>query len=80
MEDKKKNKNELILESQELADKLGEKKKVIETALDDLDAKAAKGGVSKEHLSGMAIIEALFTEYEEIELEQTKVNEKIKKG
>jgi len=75
----KKNKNELIVESQELADKLIEKKKVIETALDDLDAKADKEGVSIEHLSGMSIIEELFTEYDIIELEQAKVFEKIKK-
>lgn len=80
MEDKKKNRDELMLESQELADKLSDKKKVIETALDDLDAKADKSGVSREHLSGMSIIEELFTEYDEIELEQTRVNEKIKKG
>jgi len=78
MEDKKKNRDELMLESQNLADKLSEKKKVIETALDDLDAKAIKEGVSREHLSGMAIIETLFAEYEEIELEQEKVNKKIK--
>jgi hypothetical protein len=76
----KKSKNELITESQELADKLSEKKKVIETALDELDAKAIKEGVSREHLSGMSIIEELFTEYDVIELEQAKVFEKIKKA
>ena len=76
--EKKKSKNELIKESQDLADKLSEKKKVIETALDDLDDKAAKDGVSQEHASGMALIEQLFTEYDEIELEQEKVFDKIK--
>lgn len=77
--EKKKNKNELIKEAQDIADKLIAKKEVIETALDDLDAKAAKEGVTREHLSGMAIIEQLFTEYEEIELEQFNVLESIKK-
>jgi len=76
----KKSKNELIAESQELADKLIEKKKVIETALDDLDTKANKDGVSIEHLNGMSIIEELFNEYDIIELEQAKVFEQIKKA
>jgi hypothetical protein len=80
MEDKAKNKKELIAEAQVLADKLIEKKSVIETALNDLDAKAAKEGISKEHLDGMAIIEELFTEYEAIELEQAKIFELIKKS
>jgi len=79
MEKKKKNKEDLIKESQRLADKLIDKKKVIETALNDLDAKAAKNGVSSEHLSGMAVIEELFTEYDTIQLEQDKINEQIKK-
>jgi len=75
----KKNKNELIKEAQEIADRLIAKKEVIETALNDLDEKAKKEGVTKEHLSGMALIEQLFTEYEEIELEQFSVLETIKK-
>lgn len=78
MEGKKKNKQELIKEAQALADKLEEKKAVIKTAIDDLDDKAVKEGVSEKHLSGMAIIENLFTEYEEIELEQLKIIEAIK--
>jgi len=80
MEEKKKNKNELIKEAQVFADKLDEKKAVIKTAIDTLDDKAAKEGVSAEHLSGMAVIEKLFTEYDEIELEQLKVIEQIKKS
>lgn len=80
MEDKKKNKNELIKEAQEFADKLEEKKAVIKTAIDTLDDKATKEGVSTEHLSGMAIIEQLFNEYDEIELEQLKIIEQIKKS
>jgi len=74
----KKTKKELILEAQELADKLIEKKKVIETALDDLDAKAVKNGITQEHLSGMAAIDDLFTEFDEIHLQQAKIFEKIK--
>ena len=76
---KRKNKKELIKESQELADKLIEKKKIIETALDILDAKAINKGVSKEHLNGMSIIEEFFNEYDKIELEQAKLFEQIKK-
>jgi len=76
MEEKKKNKNELIKEAQELADKIIEKKAVIETALNDLDSKKSIG---PEHLKGMAIIEGFFTEIEEIELEQFKIFEEIKK-
>ena len=65
-------------EAQDLADKLTEKKAVITTALDDLDKKAAKEGVSREHMSGMAVIEEWFTEYDAIELEQLEVFEQIK--
>lgn len=80
MEEKKKNKAELLKEAQDFADKLEAKKAVIETALNDLDKKAEEEGVSREHLSGMAVIEELFTEYEAIELEQLEVIEKIKKA
>jgi hypothetical protein len=76
MEDKKKNKNELIKEAQELADKYFEKKEVIETALNDLDSKKKIG---QEHLKGMAIIEEMFNELDEIELKQLKILEEIKK-
>jgi len=77
--EKKKTKKELIKEAQEFADKLEAKKAVINTALDELDKKAADKGISSEHISGMALIEKLFVEYEEIELEQLKVIEQIKK-
>lgn len=80
MEEGKKNKKELLKESQDLADKLTEKKSVIETALNDLDSKVKEEGVSMKHLKGMAIIEELFTEYDSIELEQDKINEQIKKS
>ena len=76
--EKKKNKKELIEEAQSLADKLSDKKEVIKTALNDLDEKAAKDGVSNEHISGMALIEELFTEYDTIELKQLEVFKKIK--
>lgn len=75
MEEKRKNKNELIKEAQELADKYFEKKSVIETALNDLDSKTKIG---PEHLKGMAIIEDLFNELDLIELEQLKIFEDIK--
>jgi ubiquinone biosynthesis protein COQ9 len=76
MEEKRKNKNELIKEAQELADKYFEKKSVIETALNDLGSKKKIG---PEHLKGMAIIEELFNELDLIELEQLKVFDDIKK-
>lgn len=76
MEEIKKNKNELIKEAQELADKFFEKKEVIETALNDLDS---KDKISPEHLKGMAIIEDMFNELDKIELEQLKILEAIKK-
>lgn len=79
MEEKRKSKKELIAEAQILADKLIEKKNVIETALNDLDEKASKNGVTTEHLSGIALIEQLLTEYDAIELEQAKIFEQIKK-
>lgn len=75
MEEIKKNKNELIKEAQELADKYFEKKEVIETALNNLDSKK---NIGPEHLSGMAIIEQMFNELDEIELEQFKILEAIK--
>jgi len=76
--EKKKSKNELIKEAQELADKLSEKKALIYSVLDDLDEKA-KTKVSQEHAEGIALVETLFSEYEAIELEQLKIIEKIKK-
>lgn len=78
MEEVKKTKKELIVEAQQLADKLQEKKDIIKTAIDNLDEKAKKGNISSEHLEGMAVIEQLFSEYDELELEQLKILEKIK--
>lgn len=78
--EQKKTKNELIKEAQVLADKHAELKGVIETALDDLDKKAEESGVTKEHLSGMAMIEEMFTELDQIELDQAKKFEEIKKA
>ncbi len=75
--EKKKNKKELILEAQELADKFEAKKAVINTALNDLDSKEKIG---PEHINGMAIIEDMFNELDEIELEQAKIFEQIKKS
>lgn len=74
-----KSKKELIKDAQVLADNYNEKKEVIETALNDLDEKAAKEGVTDKHLKGMAIIEEMFNELDKIELEQLEIFEKIKK-
>jgi len=78
MENTEKNKSQLIKEAQDIADKLIEKKQVIETALDNLDDKAIKEGVTIKHMEGMAVIEQLFAEYDEVELEQLKILEAIK--
>lgn len=75
---KNKNKSQLIKEAQDIADKLFEKKEIIKTALDNLDEKADKEGVTSEHMEGMAVVEQLFIEYDELESEQTKVLEAIK--
>jgi len=76
MEDRRKNKNELIAEAQALADKYNEKKSVIEAALDDLDSKKVIG---EEHLRGMSIIEEMFNELDKIEVEQLEIFKNIKK-
>ena len=75
-----KNKKELIKDAQELADKMNEKKEVINTILNDLDVKAQKEGVNQEHLSGMALVEQLFTEFDELKLQQDIIFEQIKKS
>ena len=80
MEEKRKSKRELIKEAQALADKLEEKKAVIQTALDDLDKKANEQGVTQEHISGIAVVESLFTEFDELELEQQKIFEQIRQS
>jgi hypothetical protein len=72
-----KNKKELILEAQVLADKFEVKKAVINTALNDLDSKEKIG---PEHISGMALIEEMFNELDQIKFEQDKVFEMIKKS
>lgn len=77
MEEIKKNKKELILEAQALADKFEAKKAVINTALNDLDSKEKIG---PEHINGIAIIENMFNELEQIKLEQDKIFEQIKKS
>lgn len=71
-----KTKNELIKEAQELADDFNNKKLVIETALNELDSKKK---ISTEHINGMAIIEKMFNELDEIELRQLEIFQKIKK-
>ena len=75
--EERKNKKELILEAQALADKFEAKKAVINTALNDLDSREKIG---PEHISGMAIIEDMFNELEQIKLEQDIIFEQIKKS
>lgn len=77
MELDKKNKKELLLLAQELADEFENKKKVIEIALDDLDS---KGKIGQEHYTGIVVIEELFKELDEIKIKQEKVIERIKRN
>lgn len=74
-----KSKKDLIKDAQDLADKMSEKKQVIENILNDLDNKAELG-IKEEHLSGMALVEQLFTEFDELKLQQDVVFEQIKKS
>lgn len=76
--DTKKNKAQLIKEAQDIASKLIDKKDVITTALDRLDEMAEKEGVTSEHMKGMALIEELFSEYDEMESEQLIILKQIK--
>jgi len=77
MEEIKKTKKELIIEAQKLADKFDEKKAIINTALDSLDSKE---NIGPEHIDGMAIIEELFIELDQIKQEQSLIFEQIKKS
>lgn len=72
-----KTKKELIIEAQILADKFDAKKLVIETAINILDSKRKVG---QEHITGMAIIEDMFRELDQIEDEQKVILDKIKKS
>lgn len=76
--DTKKSKAQLIKEAQDIASKLIDKKDVITTALDRLDEMAEKEGVTSEHMKGMALIEELFSEYDEMESEQLIILNQIK--
>lgn len=76
--DTKKSKAQLIKEAQDIASKLIDKKDVITTALDRLDEMAEKEGVTSEHMKGMALIEELFSEYDEMESEQLIILKQIK--
>lgn len=76
MSDIKKSKSELILESQLIADEYFDKKKLIESALDNLDSKEK---ITQEHFSGMSIIEEMFRELDVLEEKQKYIFEEIKK-
>lgn len=71
-----KTKKQLILEAQSIADEFDNKKSVIETAINILDSKK----MSEEHISGMAIIEDMFRELDEIESRHKMVLDKIKES
>lgn len=71
----KKNKQELIEEAAKLAKEHEEKKHVIETILNDLDKEEK---VSNKHLGGIAAVNEILKEMEDIEIKHIKVLEEIK--
>lgn len=70
-----KNKKELIDEANKIAKEHSFKKSVIETMLNDLDGKKT---FSEEHINGMAIIEDILKEMDELQIKHDQIREQIK--
>lgn len=71
----KKNKQELIVEAAKLAEEHKSKKSIIESILNDLDK---EGKMSKKHIGGIAAINEILKEMEDLEIRHLKVLEEIK--
>lgn len=71
----KKSKKELIEEAAALAKEHAEKKIVIESILNDLDKEEE---VSQKHIGGIAAVNEVLKEMEDIEIRHTKVLEEIR--
>ena len=71
----KKSKQELVEEAAKLAKQHEEKKRVIENILADLDK---EDKISKKHIGGIAAVNDILKEMEDIEIKHTKVLQEIK--
>lgn len=71
----KKSKQELIEEAARLAKVHEEKKRVIENILNDLDK---EDKVSKKHLGGIAAVNEILKEMEDLEIQHIKILEEIR--
>lgn len=71
----KKTKQELIDEAASLAKAHQEKKLVIEAILNDLD----KEKISNKHIEGIAAVNEILKEMEDLEIKYSKLEEEIKK-
>ncbi len=70
-----KNKQDLIVEAAKLAEEHKLKKNIIENILNDLDAEK---NVSKKHVGGIAAINEILKEMEDLEIRHSKILEEIK--
>jgi len=70
----KKTKQELMIEASKLAAEHQEKKMVIENILNDLD----KEKISGKHVGGIAAVNDILKEMEDIEIKHAKILEEIK--
>lgn len=73
----KKTRKELMEEACKIADEHELKKKAISSILDELDNNKKFG---QNHISGMATVEELMLEIEELEKKHSEIIEEIKKG
>ena len=71
----KKNKQDLINEAAKLSEDHQFKKIIVENILNDLDKEEK---VSKKHISGIAAINELLKEMEDLEIKHLKILEEIK--
>lgn len=71
----KKTKQELIDEAASIAKAHQEKKLVIESILNDLD----KQNISNKHIDGIAAVNEILKEMEDLEIKYSKIEEEIKK-
>ena len=70
-----KNKQDLIKEANALAEQHAFKKGVIENLLSNLDAKSK---FSDEHINGMAAVQELMKEMEDLEFRHEEITKQIK--
>lgn len=71
-----KTKQELIEEAANLAKQHSDKKSIVEKILSDLDAEPK---ISHKHIDGIAAVNEILKEIEELETKHSKIIEEIKK-